>query len=73
MLQNPMVLKQGLQKYQTRQIEDEFVQQFQSNAVKSSIKVQKKKKRTKSKKGAEGDGSSGIGAAAENRTMKSGI
>jgi hypothetical protein len=39
MLQNPKVLKQGLQKFQTRQIEDEFVQQFQSNAVKSSIKI----------------------------------
>jgi hypothetical protein len=72
MLQNPKVLKQGLQKFQTRQIEDEFVKQFQSNAVKSTIKVQKKK-RTKSKKGADAEGLSGIGPNAENRTMKSGI
>jgi hypothetical protein len=72
MLQNPKVLKQGLQKFQTRQIEDEFVKQFQSNAVKSTIKVQKKK-RTKSKKGADVEGLSGIGPTAENRTMKSGI
>jgi hypothetical protein len=40
--------------------------------VKSSIKVQKKK-RTKSKKGADVEGLSGIGPTAENRTMKSGI
>ena len=67
------MLKQGLQKFQTRQIEDEFVQQFQSNAVKSSMKIHKKKKRTKSKKGADVEGSSLIGPAAENRTIKSGI
>jgi len=40
--------------------------------VKSSIKVQKKK-RKKSRKGSEAEGLSGIGSAAENRTMKSGI
>lgn len=40
--------------------------------MKSSIKIQKKK-RKKSKKGADVEGSSMIGPAAENRTMKSGI